>query len=150
MDEDDLGKWCSDRGYQKVKFINVAPARLNGYKLSFNYFSKCRWKAGTANIMKSRDDCVPGLLVEIEDKDLDKIREKESHPNYYHEIRVNVEKLDKTFTQNVVTYKVVKHREESKHQPPMKYYLQLMIKSARRYGFPDDYVNYLELTETVD
>jgi len=128
MDKEDLDKWCEENGYQKIKFLSVLPAKLKGYKLTFNYFS-IRRKRGAANIMESEGNCVYGLLIELTKHDLKTIRAKEGYPS---------------------TYKVMKHREKIKHQPPRKYYMQLIIRNARRYSFPDNYIDFLELIETRD
>jgi len=149
MDKEDLDKWCQKRGLPKVKFLNTSPAKLNGYKLSFNYFSTCR-NAGAANIMVSKSDCVYGLLVEIGEGDLKTIRKKEGCPNYYNEICVDVEKFDGTVVRDVKTYKVVKDRERSGHQPPTRHYLQLIIKNAKKYKFPNCYIESLESIKTKD
>ena len=149
MDKEDLDKWCEENGYQKIKFLSVLPAKLKGYKLTFNYFS-IRRKGGAANIMESEGNCVYGLLIELTKHDLKTIRAKEGYPNIYKEIEVSVEKFDGTAVQGVKTYKVVKHCEKIKHQPPTKYYMQLIIKNARRYNFPDNYIDFLESIETRD
>lgn len=75
MDREYLDCWCKQKSLPKVEFLSILPAKLNDYKLTFNYFS-ATWKAGTANIMKSVEDCVYGLLLEIEDDDLTTIRKK--------------------------------------------------------------------------
>ncbi|GAJ14557.1 unnamed protein product, partial [marine sediment metagenome] len=37
MDKQDLDKWCRRKGLPVVKFLSVFPAKLRGYKLTFNY-----------------------------------------------------------------------------------------------------------------
>ena len=143
MDEEDFEKRCNKKGWRMVKFQNRRVAKLNGYKLTFNYYSPSR-KAGAANIMESKKDCAYGLLIEIEESNLETIRKKEGYPNYYDEISVDVETFDGTPSQDVKTYKVVKSREEHNHQPPTEEYMQLIIKNAKKYGFPKEYIEYLE------
>ena len=149
MDKEDLDKWCEEKGHPKIKFLSVLPAKLKGYKLTFNYFSTSR-NGGAANIMKSEGDCVYGLLIELTEDDLKTIRIKEGCPNNYKEIEVSVEEFDGTVVQGVKTYKVVKEHEKIKHQPPTKYYMQLIIRNARRYNFPDNYIDFLESIKTRD
>lgn len=149
MDKGDLDKWCKKHGQPKFEYLCVSPTKLCGYKLSFNYFSYSR-HAGAANIVRSDNDCVYGLLIGLEADDLDIIRQKEGFPNYYSEIYVDVEKFDGTIVQKVKTYKAVKKREKSIYQPPKKYYLNLIIKNAEKYSFPNEYVEFLKLLETKD
>lgn len=149
MDKEDLDKWCSSRGFSPLKFLSVSPVKLDGYRLCFNYFSASR-NGGAANIMESDEDHVFGLLIEIEKRDLETIRTKEGYPNFYAEISVDVQRLDGTVVQDVISYKVVKSREEPSHQPPTRDYFSLITRSAIRYGFPTDYVKYLQSIETID
>jgi cation transport regulator ChaC len=150
MDKEDLDKWCEKQpSSPKIKFLSVSPAKLNGFKLSFNYFSTSR-HAGAANLMKAEDSRVYGLLIEIEDGDLQILRDKEGYPKYYDEIPVKVEKFNGAVVQNVKTYKVVSSRETPSHQPPTESYLQLIIKSARKYQFPDEYISTLESVSTTN
>ncbi|HCJ66583.1 MAG TPA: hypothetical protein DHV62_04475 [Elusimicrobia bacterium] len=153
MDKEDLDKWCENRRLPKIEFLSISPAKLNGYKLCFNYFSSSR-NAGAANIMESRNDCVYGLLLEIKDSDIEVIRRKEGYSRdpskcYYDEISVNVEKFDGALIRNVKIYKVVKHREKPEHQLPTRYYMQLIIRNAKKYNFPKDYIQFLKSIKTI-
>ncbi len=114
MDKEDLDNWCRKKGHKSINFLSISPAKLIGYKLVFNYYSSIRGDSA-ANIMESQGDCVYGLLVEIEDHDLETIRKKEGFPNYYDEVCVKVKKFDRTFVEGVKTYKVVKNKEISEH-----------------------------------
>ena len=148
MDKEDLDKWCNKKkGKPKIEFFSVSPAKLNGYKLSFNYFSSSR-KAGAANIMKSDEDCIYGLLVGLEEESIKIIREKEGYPNYYDEINVEVEKFDGTIVLGVKTYKALKEKERPTYQALTKYYLSLLIKNAEKYSFPNEYIEFLKSLET--
>lgn len=154
MDSQNLDDWCRRKGLPVVKFLTVFPAKLSGYKLAFNYFSSTR-NGGAANIMESEGDYVYGLLLELEDRDLNTIRFKEGYSRdrskrYYDEIRVDVETFDKRKIRDVVTYKVVKKREARNHQPPTKEYLDLLIRNAERYSFPADYIKYLKTVPAKD
>ena len=143
MDKEYLDMWCKNKGCSMVRFQSISPAKLNGYKLSFNYFSISR-NGGAANIMESKKDYVYGLLIEVEESDLQVFRKKEGYPKYYDEIYVDVEKFDGTIVKGVKTYKVVKSSENPNHQPPTKDYLQLIIKNAQKHNFPSEYIQYLE------
>jgi len=158
MDKDDLDKWCEKKGYPRVDFLRVNSAKINGWELKFNYKSPSR-NCGTANIMESSNSYVCGLLIKIDEKSLETIRKKEGCcdskkeglPNYYNEITIDtVEKFNGDIIDNIKTYKVVKEREKNKHQPPNKKYMQLIIRNAKRYGFPKEYRKFLKSFETKD
>ena len=153
MDEEDFEKRCREKGWCMVKFQNHRAAKLEGYKLSFNYRSTY-WEAGAANIMEDEESCVYGLLSEIEDSDLETIRKKEGYYEdcskcYYNEICINVELLcDGTVVKEVKTYKVTKDKETAEDQRPKEKYMQLIIKNAKIYNFPKEYTEYLESIPT--
>ncbi len=151
MDEEDFNKWCENHGKDKIFqsiFNNIRPAKLDGYKLSFNYFSTRR-KGGAANIIESHTDCVYGLLSEIENGDLDIIRKKEGYPKSYNEINVNVERLsDGIKVNDVKTYKVDENKQEKRDCPPTDKYLCLIIRNAIKYKFPFYYIEYLNQFQT--
>lgn len=146
MDKNDLDKWCKKKSNSKIEFLDIRPAILEDYKLCFNYFSISR-NCGTANIMRKEESKVYGLLIKIDEKDKKKIREKEGHPNHYFEIPVNVKTFENDIIKDVLTYKVVKEREKSEHQPPSKYYMSLIILNAEKYEFPAEYKKYLRSLE---
>ena len=147
MDKDDLDKWCDRKSLNRITFLSVKPAKLKDHKLSFNYFSKDR-KAGAANIMASDGDYVYGLLMDIADADLKTLHRKEGHPHSYEQIPIEVETFDGAMVRNVKTYKAIKERELSSHQPPTREYLDLIIKIADKYNFPRSYVDFLKSVET--
>ena len=66
------------------------------------------------------------------------------------EINVEVVKFDGTKIQGVKTYKVKTEKETPGYQAPKKYYLNLIIRNAEKYGFPDEYTEFLNSLETID
>ena len=158
MDKDDFKEWCNgenkqNKKYPMVNFQNPRRAKLNGYELTFNYYS-CSREGGAANIMESQEDYVYGLLMDIGDKDLQTIREKEGYSEdcskcYYNEVCVNVE-VDGTVVQHVKTYKVSKCRETTEPQRPTRKYLGLIINNAEKYEFPPDYIKHIYKAAGID
>ncbi|MBI5681831.1 MAG: gamma-glutamylcyclotransferase [Deltaproteobacteria bacterium] len=147
MDEKDLKDWCKEKNRSFPEWKLLGTACLNGYQLSFNYYSTGR-NGGAANLMEPSDSKVYGLLFEInKEYDIETIRKKEGCPDYYGEIPITVKYKDKNIT-NVKTYKVVKTKEKSGHQKPTKYYMNLILKNARTNEFPPEYIQYLEKIET--
>jgi len=147
MDEDDLRKWCekSTRSFPDWKLRGSAC--LENYRLSFNYYASIR-DGGAANLMELSDHRVYGLLFEMsEDEDLATIRIKEGHPSQYEEILVTVE-CEGRRVDDVTTYKVAKQKERPDHQKPTAYYMDLILRNARKYGFPAEYIRFLERIET--
>jgi cation transport regulator ChaC len=150
MDEDDFDKWCENHGKEKRFkniFKNIRPAKIENYKLRFNYYSQNRC-GGTANLMSETGTYVYGLLTEIDDKDLELISEKEGKKTY-NKISVDVKTLKEGGkTSNVTTYKVFENKEEKRDCPPTDKYLCLIIRNAIKYKFPLDYIEYLNQFQT--
>lgn len=149
MDKEELNK-CS------IELRNPEAAKLERYKLCFNYKSSRR-NSGAANIMELEGYCVYGLLMELNEEELEKIRDKEGckdfrHkgcPNNYDEIKVKVLKCENgEKIEDVTTYKVTKAKEISVHVPPKESYMKLIITSAEKYGFPCEYIKFLKSIKT--
>ena len=143
MHENDLKKWCEGHGRPSPEWTLLGVACLEGYQLSFNYHAASR-NGGAANLMESPDHKVYGLLFDMSrQEDLETIRKKEGHPDIYREVLVAVEWNGESIS-DVTTYKVVKAQERPGHQKPTTYYMDLILKSARKYGFPPEYIQFLE------
>lgn len=147
MDESDFKEWCEKHNRICPEWILLGTACLDNYELSFNYYSNGR-SGGAANLMELPGSKVYGLLFEIKKYyDIETVRIKEGHPDYYKEIQVSVTYIDKSIS-DVKTYKVVKDKEKSDHQKPTKNYMDLILRNARTNGFPSEYIRSLEKIET--
>ena len=149
MDKEDLDKWCEKKNYPIITPKSIVPAKLVGYRLAFNYSSSIR-NCGAANIMEVKNGEVYGLLVEIDNDELQIIREKEGCPNCYKEIRIFIDNLEGQRMGEAITYKVAKNKESNCHEPPSKYYLGLIISNAIKYHFPSFYIEALEQIQTKE
>ena len=143
MDKVDLDKWCKEKGYPRIHIFSIEPAELDGYKLVFNYYSKSR-NSGAANIIQFPGDSVYGLLIEIDENDFNTIKHKEGAPHIYGEISIDVKILNNAnIVKDVKTFIVTKKYQTKENQPPIENYLGLIIKNAKEFQFPDDYIEYL-------
>jgi len=147
MDKQNLDNWCKENNKPLVHIFSIQTCILRNFQLRFNYYSKRR-DAGAANIMKSQDDCVYGLLLEINKQDMNVIHYKEGVPEFYNEFNIKVELLNKAEVTEVSTFKVTKEKEKSEHVPPKREYIESMIQIAKFYNFPEDYVYYLNNIKT--
>ena len=75
---------------------------------------------------------------------------KEGVPRSYERRSVEVVLADGKRQVGVVTYTVLKAREMDQHVPPTPDYLSLMVRNARRLGFPSEYVKQLETIKTTE
>lgn len=149
MDKEDLNTWCDEKKFPKITPKSIIPAKLVGYRLAFNYFSSSR-NCGTANIMEVENGEVYGLLMEIDNDELQIIRKKEGFSKCYKEVRICVYSFEGQRLGQAITYKVVKNRESNCHEPPSKNYLCLIISNAIKYLFPSFYIKALKRIETKE
>ena len=148
MDKEDLDIWCKKFSFSPIKFISIKKAILWGFKLTFNYLSPSRGY-GAANLMPSKNDHIEGILCEINEEDFKKISGKEGTPYFYEEIKITVE-ADGKKIENASSFKAVRSREENRHVPPKKSYMDLIINNAKKYGFSPEYIEFLESIETMN
>jgi cation transport regulator ChaC len=147
MDKKDFKEWCQTKNKPFPKWECIGMASLENYEITFNYYSYSR-RAGAANIIEKKGSFVYGFLFKVSDEELEFLRIKEGYPDSYEEIKVDVKSGMKVYS-NVITYKVTKNKELDHHVPPSKSYLQLIIENGKNYGFPEDYLIYLEGFVTV-
>ena len=140
MNEEDLNRWCDKKGYSHINIINPKVAKLEEYKLDFNYYSGSRG-GGAANLTKYPGESVWGLLIDLNEEDYEKISEKEGAPNFYHEIPVVINVEGENISAK--SFKVVKNKEKSTFQLPTKEYMKLILDSGVKYDFPKDYIEKL-------
>lgn len=149
MDLDDLRQWCERAGHPAVRPRQVEPALLRNYRLCFNYYSRGRG-GGAANIVYEPGETVYGLVMDLSPTDFATVSAKEGAPRYYRQVELDVERFDGRLLRGVRSFQVSDGRRTPDHQPPTESYLQLLLRNAKRYGFPENYVRMLEGVKTAD
>ncbi|MBC8111332.1 MAG: gamma-glutamylcyclotransferase [Verrucomicrobia bacterium] len=123
------------KNYPKAVF--KGPAFLENYKFVYTSFLEAR-KRGGADMVASENEKVWGLLYEMnidEMVDLDK-----NKTNLYERITVKVNV--NTQTLEVQTY-VLKDKSLVSSKPSPEY-VDLLVSLAKKYYFPESYINYLK------
>jgi hypothetical protein len=122
---------------------------LRDYRLCFNYYSNGR-RGGAANIVYAPGDAVYGLVMDLSPTDFATVSAKEGAPRYYRQTVVTVERFDGVLLSGVRSFQVTDGRQTDDHQPPTPAYLDLIVRNAKRYGFPPSYVGMLEGVVTAE
>ena len=119
---------------------------INNYKLDFTIYSPKR-NCGCADIVANTGDKVWGVIYELTEEDLASLDRAENHPISYHRISVNI--VDESGT-NIPceTYEVVNKSVE--FLPPSRDYLNQIINGAKKYQLPLDYIEKLQVIDTLD
>lgn len=124
MNHDQVKERCSN-------FIFVKRVFLKGYRFVYDRNSKKR--AGpVANILTSRYRTVYGGLYEINKDNLESLN---GHEKNYKIASVNV-KDEESNSYEAVVYL----RDKQKRGKPNELYRKIVIKGAKDYGFPSEYI----------
>ena len=116
-----MKKRCKDSKY-------IGCFSLKNYKLVFrNYY----FGGGVADVQKKKNSVVLGALYKIIKRDEKKLDIYEDFPNTY------IKKYFKIFGKKVMFYYMPK---KTKHVPPSKRYLNLIIKGYRDCGYKNNYI----------
>jgi len=123
-----------------------AAAKMDGYKLDFNYRST-RWQGAVATVVESPESCVWGVVWIKHNSTIASLDEQEGvHLEIYKPIFVEV-----TTTEGEVLkcrcYQQITELEEDRR--PSAVYKNVMVRGARENGVPEDYINN-ELITIID
>jgi len=116
-------------------------ARVDGYKLDFNHFSK-RWQGAAATIIEAPGDHLWGVLWELDHEHLATLDRQEGvHRNVYKRIHIPVE-LPSGETVMAVSYQLVDTKDDLRL--PSGVYKDVIIQGAREHNMPDQYIDKLQ------
>ena len=118
-------------------------ARLPGYRLAFSRYSRQR-RGGSADVVKDASSTVWGVLYEVDEACLASMDRVESVPTAYRRERVTVFD-DAGQPQEAITYVANPTGEFL----PSRSYLEVILRGARAYALPVEYIAALEHTKTA-
>jgi len=131
---------------RKISFSAFETAVLNDYKLIFNKKASKKEGIGYANIKKSKNIKVIGVVYTLAE-DFSKLDIYEGHPTHYIRIKVKINKRIGNETVIATTY-IANPKKIIDGLKPEKNYLQHLINGASQHSFPQDYIKYLKCVET--
>ena len=128
MDETQMKKRCPHS-----KLVGVAI--LKGYRFVYDGYSSYR-QGAVANLIKDQCEKVFGVLYEISETDEENLDRYEGYPVAYDKKEVEVEDLKRR------KYKALVYlREPRTIGKPSRKYEMTIITTARKFGFPEEYIN---------
>lgn len=145
----DLEQWMKNKGlqpdvingYLAALRTNGKCACLAGYRLVWNYVSPSRG-GGAANVELAPQECVYGVVYEVDDELLKLFDRKEGHPTYYCRKQCQIQALDGE--QLVVGWVYMATKTEPRLVPPTQEYKAIVMEGARFWGLPDRWLCFLE------
>ena len=109
-------------------------ARLPHHRLDFTYYSS-RWSGGAADILPHSQEQVWGMLYQLDAADLERLdRFEVGYDRLLLEVQTSAQAL------RVYSYGV----REKRSFRPSSHYLAKIVHWARHWGFPREYVEFLE------
>jgi gamma-glutamylcyclotransferase (GGCT)/AIG2-like uncharacterized protein YtfP len=139
LDSATLKRHCPKANY-------IGKAILPNWEVQFNFFSRT-YKGGVTGIEPAVAKLVRGILYDVSDEELLKLDVIEGVPEgiYYRQTIYVVDEFGNPI--KAVTYRTMNPRGPFK---PTKSYLGLMIKGAKEHELEQNYIQQLEVIETVD
>ncbi len=119
--------------------VVLGPGCLKGFRLAFSTHSP-GWGCGVADVVKSKQDEVWGLVYSITASNLDALDRYEGYPTYYGRSRATIHTGESTL-QNVWVYTVC---EKTECNAPSRQYLDILKRACAEYAFPDSYARMLD------
>ena len=116
-----MKKRCKDSKY-------IGCHKLKGYKLVFRHLY---YGGGVADVEKKKNSTVLGAIYKITKKDEKKLDVYEDFPKVY------IKKYFKLYGRKVMFYYMPK---KTKHVPPSKRYLNIIIRGYKDCGYKDSYI----------
>jgi gamma-glutamylcyclotransferase len=116
-------------------------ARVDGFRLAFDRYSKGRGGGHVADILPEPSSHVWGVLWEVEERHLDVLDGFEGVARGVYR-RVDVEAEMEDASAVAIAYQICEPAEEG---APSRDYLDLLLEGAREFDFPSGYVRFLRL-----
>lgn len=148
MDLTDFARWCRERRRPAGRIERALPARIEGYRLVWNYHSRARG-GGAANVEPLEGAGLYGVALAVCPTALAAIDAKEGHPGRYVRERVGATLLDSADRVRAWLYVVAPEHCRPTRVAPTPDYLRVVIGAARRHGLPEAWIRELEDTPTA-
>jgi gamma-glutamylcyclotransferase len=141
-----IGEWAAEHGVDARLFARGAPAVLRGYKLIFDVESRF-WGGRVANLQKSDEGAVHGVLFDIPVPARDAVQRKEGVPTgLSEEIDVTVESEG----QQVPAHAFIARAEKrSTPGPASGRLLAYLVEGAQERGLPQEWIDTLNSQEST-
>ena len=110
---------------RRVRFSKRCHALLPGYQLDFNKIVSSNPREGKANIVVDKNECVEGVLYDINNADLARLDYFEGYPEEYDRTTVRV-LLDNQSEVEAVSYIALSNRTNKGLKPSKKYLSHLL------------------------
>lgn len=147
MDLEDLGLWLTTRNLPPARIVQARAAKLVGYRLVWNHFSKTRG-GGVANI-EPADAELPGVALKVDGKTLSALDRKEGYPSRYGRLLARAVLGSGTHIQAWAYVVQPEHLREG-IVLPSRHYKRILVRGATRFQLPAKHISQLSALLTCD
>ena len=141
LDAEQINRRCANSGHVRKVSIGYLP----DHKLAFTQYYQ-DWGGGVADVVKSPNECVWGILYELSRECLELLDKYEGYPNDYTRTKQIINTLG-GHTRLAWVYSVL--RKDGDFIAPSQKYIDIIKRTAKESGFPKDYLSYLNSIKTV-
>ncbi len=136
--------WAKEHGYRVPDFASAVPARLDGYRLSFDVRSKF-WGGATASLTEAAGQSVEGIALPLPGESRGLVDHKEgAMSGLYRPFPVSVTPLAGGAAVAAVAYRAADDRRLPAEEAPSKTFVQTVVRGGRAFGLSDAYLARLE------
>lgn len=146
----DLHRWLAKHDLAVASPLRVEPARLDGFRLAWNYYSEAR-QGAAANVVPDRGASIYGVALQVDAGLLAALDAKEGHPQRY--CRGDVPRVVHLLAGGDVdawVYEVQPDYLRTNPVWPRRAYLDLMLEAAADHGLPAAWIAVLQAVPTCD
>ena len=141
LDIEQVNRRCGNSGNVRKVSIGYLPE----HKLAFTQYYP-DWGGGVADVVKSPNSRVWGILYELSKEALELLDKYEGYPKDYTRTKHTIITLD-GHPSLAWVYSVL--RKDGDFIAPSQKYIDIIKRTAKESGFPKDYLSYLDSIKTV-
>lgn len=139
-----FAEWATSHGYPPPGFAGARPARLPGFRLSFDVVSR-HWGGAVASLAEAPGDWVEGLAVPLPGAARGLVEHKEGAVSgLYTALPVTLEPVGGGAPMAAVAFRAAEGRRLPQDAPPAPAYLEALVRGARARGLSPEWLARLD------
>jgi gamma-glutamylcyclotransferase len=143
LDRPAFAEWAESHGYVLPDLSRARPARLHGYRLSFDVLSR-HWGGAVASLAAAEGDWVEGLAAPMPGAARGLVDHKEGAVSgLFAPFRVTVREADGREVE-AVAYRAAEGRRLPAEAPPSPAYLEVLLRGGRDAGLSAEWLGRLD------
>ncbi len=139
LDSDAFAAWSREHGLPVPDFARAVPARLAGFRLSFDVRSRF-WGGAVASLLPAVGESVEGIALPMADELRGLVDHKEGAVSgLYAPFDVEVVPLAGGAPMRALAYRAAEDRRLPAEESPSRTYLEAVLRGAERFGLSERY-----------